>query len=320
MNAGLIAELRDISLAADYYDSDRMASQFRAAADAISIFPEEITVDKIPGRDGRPPLPGIGSRMIDAISAWLERGDASPNRKMSELRKSDLFLSYKSLLPLLGIGPVSARRFVEEGVRKVEDLPTHRLNRVQKLGVEWREDLAARIPREEITAWAARAEREYHRRAGETDLFQIVGSYRRGAETSGDIDVLVSGQESHLLDFAKWCEEQSGFIAIVSAGPVRISFLARLQSGGRVRQVDLLYSPPDERALAQLYFTGSALFNISMRRIAKMSGLLLNQKYLGPADGSAPLPCPDEQSIFRHLNLEWVAPEKRDAPITDQKD
>ncbi len=90
----------------------------------------------------------------------------------------------------------------------------------------------------------------------------------------------------------------------------------------RFRRMDLKVYPFHQIGYALLYFTGSAHFNRSMRFHAKRNkGLSLSDTGLKPTAGAGPgrfkaSNCGEyaascEQDVFRHLDLEYVAPHDR---------
>ena len=106
-----------------------------------------------------------------------------------------------------GVGMSKASDLFAKGFSTVDELRTPegiaQLNRLQKLGLKYHEDLILRIPRDEITAMVELI-REVAESvvADKTGLRVVgVGSYRRGKKESGDCDVLVSHTDgvSHVV-------------------------------------------------------------------------------------------------------------------------
>jgi DNA polymerase/3'-5' exonuclease PolX len=93
-----------------------------------------------------------------------------------------------------GIGPATAMQLFRSGYRTIRDLqsdPQGLLGPVHRIGIKHFEDLQHRIPREEVTEVF-----ELVRSVGQQVLpgceLYCTGSYRRGAATSGDIDILIT--------------------------------------------------------------------------------------------------------------------------------
>jgi DNA polymerase beta len=238
--------------------------------------------------------------------------------------------AYEELLGVYGVGPVKARAFVESGIGGIADLRAAvaagrvELTAAQMLGMEHYEDILERIPREEM---------DQHKEVIEdladpvlTDI-SIVGSYRRGAESSGDIDVLITMPSSlsaadiaaHFGEYVDRMIEAGYITGVLAQGPTKCLAICQLPDG-KARRLDLLMIPRDQYAYALLYFTGSDQFNVAMRRYALEKGYTMNEHTMKPvlqaAGGTAPEPpvMAREQDIFRFLGLKYIIPtERKDA-------
>lgn len=131
----------------------------------------------------------------------------------------------------------------------------------------------------------------------------VAGSYRRGRETVGDLDFLVSTNESASL--MKRFTGTASCERILAHGDTKSSIL--LQSG---IQVDLRVVPRESFGAALHYFTGSKAHNIEMRQRARKKGLKLNEYGLFKGDecvaGRA------EEGVFQALGLTMIPPELRE--------
>ncbi len=129
------------------------------------------------------------------------------------------------------------------------------------------------------------------------------GSVRRGKPIVRDVDLLVSSKKPRaVIDaFAK----SAGAAEILGQGDTKCSI--RLESG---LQVDLRVVADDEFAPALLYFTGSKEHNVLLRGRAVKLGLSLNEYAL--TKGKKRLATPTEESIYRHLGLNYIPPELRE--------
>ena len=90
-------------------------------------------------------------------------------------------------------GPSKAKELYEEGIKDLEDLKKHedKLTHAQKIGLAHFQDFELRIPRAEISEIFCKLEKIVGRLDPEYRV-EVCGSFRRGAESSGDIDVLVT--------------------------------------------------------------------------------------------------------------------------------
>ena len=83
--------------------------------------------------------------------------------------------------------------FAQAGIKSLDDLRNHQdqLSSAQKIGLKYFEDFEKRIPRQEIKQVDRRI-RDVMAKLDPGYIVTVCGSYRRGAMTSGDIDVLVT--------------------------------------------------------------------------------------------------------------------------------
>jgi DNA polymerase (family 10) len=130
-----------------------------------------------------------------------------------------------------------------------------------------------------------------------------VGSVRRGAETSGDLDILASGADASIVDaFTRFPLVER----VLANGGTKASILLR---GGF--QADLRIVTPDQRGAAMQYFTGSKAHNIALRDRALARGWKLNEYGLFDPDDRA-IAGTTEESIYTALGLDFIEPELRE--------
>jgi len=113
----------------------------------------------------------------------------------------------------------------------------------------------------------------------------ITGSYRRGAASSGDIDMLVTHASPEqgaaaLRALVEYLVKKTYVKAVLSLGEHMCLAIASLVQGGRARRVDILLTPPEELPFALAHFTGPAEFNVAMRQEALKRGYSLSQRGL----------------------------------------
>ncbi len=101
---------------------------------------------------------------------------------------------------IYGIGPKKAKQLVEkEGITTIDQLRKRAedlLTNAQKAGLKYYEDILKRIPRKEIDKYQTKLQNIFRKVANPNSTLQIVGSYRRGAKNSGDIDIIISNNDS----------------------------------------------------------------------------------------------------------------------------
>ena len=85
---------------------------------------------------------------------------------------------------------------------------------------------------------------------------EIVGSYRRGASSSGDIDAIITSKDSNVFkQFVDNLLEKNIIVEVLSRGPTKCLVITKLPGYVTARRVDFLYSSPEEYPFATLYFT-----------------------------------------------------------------
>ncbi len=131
------------------------------------------------------------------------------------------------------------------------------------------------------------------------------GSLRRGKETVGDVDLLVTGpRAAAALDrFVK----HPKVAEVLAKGPNKAS----AKIGAEGLQVDVRALAPESYGAALQYFTGSKEHNVALRSRAARMGLKLSEYGLFRDDG-APVTAADEEGVYRALGLDWIPPELRE--------
>ena len=299
-----------------------------------------------------PIFQGVGEKIKKKMEEIVETG----RLEAAEKAKADYPLEALALFGgIYGIGPVKARELVEMGLRTIIDLRVELhmrpdlLHEKQKAGLFYYEDLVERIPREEMRmhelllqgfvtqvlgqdvsmtiVGTLRVPTPLSHRAGDVSM-TVVGSYRRGAETSGDVDVLLRVPSAwtplmcgeYLHKFVRALEENGYMEYVLALGEKKCMGIARLPAHGKdykARRVDFLITPENEYACALLYFTGSDMFNVAFRQHALQRGYTLNEHSMTPmklpdgTDAPPPPPFHTEEDIFRFLSLQYVEPSKR---------
>jgi DNA polymerase (family 10) len=133
---------------------------------------------------------------------------------------------------------------------------------------------------------------------------ELAGSYRRGKETIGDLDMLVVADNvgAAMDRFGQFVE--SG--AVIARGDTKMSI--RLRSG---LQIDLRVVPPESFGAALQYFTGSKDHNVILRGMAKDRGLKINE--YGVFRGETYIAGRTEEEVYAVLDLPCFPPELREA-------
>jgi DNA polymerase (family 10) len=136
------------------------------------------------------------------------------------------------------------------------------------------------------------------------------GSLRRGRETVGDLDLLVTGPACEADVVAAAVEYTAAYPPIaelLAKGQNKVSF--RLRSG---LQIDVRLLPRASYGAALQYFTGSKMHNVSLRQRALKRGYTLSEYSLARLDDGTVIAAASEEDIYQALGMDWIAPELRE--------
>jgi DNA polymerase (family X) len=136
------------------------------------------------------------------------------------------------------------------------------------------------------------------------------GSLRRGRETVGDLDLLVTGpacQEDKVAAAVEYVAAYPPITELLAKGQNKVSF--RLRNG---LQVDVRLLPKSSYGAALQYFTGSKMHNVSLRQRALKRGYTLSEYALARLDDGSVVAAASEEEIYRALDLDWIPAELRE--------
>src|SRR6201987_2506007 len=316
--ANLLYETADL-LEIDGQDSFRIRS-YRNAAQAIENHPQRIA-DLIAEPKKVLEISGIGKGMLANLQELFKDGRLSTHVELLEKYHPSML----QLLKIQGIGPktialiwsaykVSDVDGVEKLARagKIRELPRmgekHELKLIKaiedyrRIGGRYLID-AAEIECEKLTA--------YIEKFPGIDKITPAGSLRRGSETVGDLDILVTGSacttEEGRQKAIAYVAQYPPLMDVIASGDNKISF--HLRSG---LQVDVRLLPPESFGAAMQYFTGSKAHNVALRQRALKMGFTLNEYSLSTLEGEKPVAGKTEEKIYAKLNLDYIPPEMRE--------
>ena len=259
--------------------------------------------------------PNIGPTIMEKLDEYTKTGTL----KILEREKNN---PINILCDVYGIGPKKAAELVENGITSIEQLRKNQnqLNDIQKVGLQYYEDILKRIPRSEIEEYKNIFDKDFKIVSKTTNsCFEIVGSYRRGAQNSGDIDVIITSDNPKIfINFIDMLIHQKIILEVLSRGPTKCLVITKIPSSKTARRVDFLYTSKEEFPFSILYFTGSKIFNTVMRNRAQQLGLTMNEHGLynlidnGKKKGEKVNHLfINEKDIFDYLNMEYKTPQER---------
>lgn len=271
----LTHHLKENQLKNDYF----RVNAYRKAIQQIRSLNYEITnVSQVVG------MPGIGIKIREKIALVLEGNPKEAN--------IDPFI--ENLLKIPGIGPVKAQEIASLGIKSIAQLKQRPglLDSKQRIGLKYYEFLGKKISRTEMDGHNAflhsivnemkligdLPEFSARRKGFETLDVVIAGSYRRGFDESGDIDVILTSSDARMFGCFIILLRESGYIIdTLSEGSKMFMGFVKLGVNGIPRRMDIIYTTPQEYPFSLLYFTGPKKFNEDLRLEARRQGFLLNQ-------------------------------------------
>jgi len=316
--AGILFETAAL-LEIDAQDSFRIRS-YRNAAEAIEALPQQIS-ELISDPKKVLEIPGIGKGMLTNLQEIFKEGKLSLH--------ADLLKKYHpsmlDLLKIQGLGPKTialiwtayqvcdpegVEKLAREG--KIRVLPRMGEKHEAKLlrAIEDYRRIAGRFL---LDAAEAQAEKiiEHLRDYPGVEKITPAGSLRRGRETVGDLDILVTGKEcceddarQKLIDHVT---KLPGLMDIIARGENKVSFRMR---GGM--QVDVRLLSPESFGAALQYFTGSKAHNVALRQRALKMGFTLSEYSLARLDNEKVVAARTEEEIYAKLKLDYIPPELRE--------
>jgi DNA polymerase (family 10) len=223
------------------------------------------------------------------------------------------------LLEIPGLGPKRAHALTEELRPKPKTLADiaraareQRVREVSGFGPKGEAELlralehAARPARRLIGAVKGDAEAllAFMRGASGVREAVIAGSYRRGRESVGDLDLVVSAEAGRAT--VEHFKSYPGVAGINAAGTTRAAVVLRTGLA-----VDMRVVRPESFGAALVYFTGSKAHVVALRALARERGLKLNE--YGLYRGKRRLAGATEADIYGALALDLIPPELREA-------
>jgi DNA polymerase/3'-5' exonuclease PolX len=285
---------------------------YTAAIKTVSALPAVRSTEDLPESQKGD---GLGKEVRIKIAKIIEHGGLEINPKARELA-----VALEQIQGIYGIGPKKAQDLVAAGYTTVAGLRAATdpklLNKNQRIGLQYYEQLLQRIPRAEMDRHAALL------MAAKPAALEgvIVGSYRRGRPDSGDIDMLIRTANKK-VDAAEALNEfvaslkASGYIREVLAHGDHKCMAISVLGSGVARRLDLLVTPPEEFPFAVFYFTGSDTFNVRVRSYAQEKGFTLNEHALTHVKSGRQVEgIRTERDIFSCLKIEWREPHERTGP------
>ncbi len=291
----------------------------RQAYDNVVDKIEDAHADKDPVSKSAIDALDVSEHMKKKMKRWF-----ATNKKpkpLSRVKKLE-----QELVKVMGIGKSKAAELINDGLKNINQLHTKKWK--AKLNSTTRAYLSLKpndhIPYETIHSL------ETKMKAGFTDYkWWIVGSYRRHAPFSSDIDILlVDPDDDHVKAFGSLMKffNKSYTTFGYSKGSKKLSMLVDLMTGQEDEKkstyvkIDVFLCTPESEYPFLVYSTGSREKTIEMRTKFK-KGIMhgdklhkykLDQYHLWDiTDEPTIIPVGSEQELFELAQMDYLPPEQR---------
>lgn len=308
--AGIFLEIADL-LEIEEANPFRVRA-YRTAARLIRGLPEELQ-DMVARGDDLTRLAGIGKDLAAKIEEIIKTGHAGA---LDRLHK-EVPASLEELLKIPGLGPKRVKLLYDNlHIKTLAQLKSAaqkgRLRNLPGFGKKTEQQIldtvaAHRSSERRFLYHTAQHYAQpllaYLQQVTGVKEVCIAGSYRRGKETVGDLDILVTatGDSPVMQKFVQYDE----VVEVVSKGSTRATVFLRCGI-----QVDIRVVAQQNLGAALHYFTGSKAHNIRIRRLAQQGGLKVNE--YGVFKGERRIAGDTEESVFKAVGLAYIPPELRE--------
>jgi DNA polymerase (family X) len=260
-------------------------------------------------------IPGVGDAIAEKIDELLNTGKLEFLEKL----KKEVPVGLVEWLQVPGLGPKKAALIwkqldittlpqLEEAARKgkLQNIPGMGKKSEEQIlaGIESLSRRSTRIPIGRAYPLAQQICAALRKVAG-VKAAEPAGSLRRMRSTVGDIDILVSAEDSK--DVMQAFTTLAGVKRVMGKGPTKAS----IEFSDGVRS-QVWVHPPKHYGTALVYATGSKDHNVHLRQVALDQGLSLSEHSLTRTDGSGEIFCETEEKVYAALGLPWVPPEIRE--------
>jgi DNA polymerase (family 10) len=313
-NAEIARIMREISMFLGMEGDKFRPRAYEKIAHAIEALDEPLaSVHRRGGLKAIAEIPGVGKSTAEKIVSLLETGRLPLYDELRRKTPVDL----TGLTAVEGVGPKMVKALYEQlGVKTVDDLDVAaKAGKVRSLphfgekseqkilkGVAFLKKSGGRVPLGEALPLISGLAERLSTVPGVARI-EVAGSIRRRRETIGDGDLLVvSTEPQRVMDALAGLPE---VVDVIAHGPTKTS--VKLRSG---MDVDMRVVPAGSFGAALVYFTGSKLHNIALRKLAQAKNLKLSE--YGVFHGEQAIAGRTEEEVYAALGLPYIPPELRE--------
>jgi DNA polymerase (family X) len=292
---------------------------YRRAAEAVEGLPYRLA-DIASDTKKLLEVPGIGKTMAANIQQLLKEGNFSLHADLLQKYRPSML----ELLKIQGLGPKTialiwdafqicdvdgVEKLAREG--KIRELPRMGEKHEHKIlkGIEEYRRISGRFLLDAAERTAEKI-KEFLAEMPGIEKITAAGSLRRGRDTVGDLDILITGPccaDERLDPLLDRIVTFPGIYEVLAKGGNKVSF--KLRSG---MQVDVRTLKPESFGAALQYFTGSKTHNVSIRQRALKMGYTLSEYALTRVSDGKHIASATEEEVYAALKLDYIPPELRE--------
>jgi DNA polymerase beta len=272
----------------------------------------------------------IGKKIGDKVKELYETGKILEVEQIKSLENfnDNRQKVIEDFIRIWDLGVSKAQKLYDDyGIKSLNELialddekKSELLTRNQLIGLKYLEDFEKRIPRKEMDKHNEIL-RKIFTKVSKDILYEVVGSYRRGVETSGDIDVILTLTKNStenineiISKIVKLLKDKEYIIEDLAQGSHKYMGVCKMTKRSIPRRLDIISSTFNEYPFQILYFTGSPNVNIQMRNIAIKYGYSLSQYGLKDKSTGKYIDLTqfkNEKDIFDFLKIKYLEPIER---------
>lgn len=288
---------------------------YRMAARNIGSLSDDVCEMIKKGKD-LTEISGIGKELAEKIEEIVKSGGLS---QLEEIKK-EVPEALIALLKIEGLGPKRTGALYEKlGIENLDELEkaaqAGKIKEIAGFGEKTEQNILREIKRgggkkgEKERIKLAEAEGlagpliEYLKQIEGVKKIEIAGSYRRGRETVGDLDILVTHLKG--ADVMQRFVDYEDVERVLAKGQTKSSVVMKSNL-----QVDLRAVPEASYGAALHYFTGSKEHNIEIRKMGSEKGLKINE--YGVFQDDRRIAGKTEKEVFEQVGLPYIEPELRE--------
>ncbi|MAH42527.1 DNA polymerase III [archaeon] len=290
---------------------------YRKAAQNIELLDSDISDLYKQGKLDE--IPGVGKGIIKKIEEYLKTGKSPSYQKL----KKKIPVDVETLMKLQGLGPKKIKLLYNKlKIKNITELEkAAKENRIQALngmGEKTEKDIIENIERYRqskgrlLLGYAMPITNKIVsmiEKLKNVSKVEVVGSFRRGKESIGDIDILVVSKKNDkesLMKIMDYFANMSSVEKVLAKGPKRTRVV--LEDG---IEVDLAIFDSTVFGTAMIFFTGCKNHNIELRTLAINKKMKLNE--YGLFKGKKIIAGKTEREVYKKLGMQFIPPELREA-------